>query len=229
MRMKQCSMWLAIYLLGFGCHSTCYETNRNGLNRNVREHKVCALVSQVGFRDYKAVLKTKVEERMNAIVNRLNGTKRDVPHPDLAGEREAYEKEVRGLLSHSDLHASAARPCHGSFKTDPQCRLKGVHGKDEALIRSMHSQINPVCVCVCVCEQVRQAKKAEVQAQKKAEKAAREAAEREKDSRSYKNIMQVREGLSYADFLLYPSFVHHVLQTMVACKPAGLISMQSLM
>lgn len=52
----------------------------------------------MGFRDYKAVLKTKVEERVNAIVNRLNGTKRDVPHPDLAGEREAYEKEVRCLL-----------------------------------------------------------------------------------------------------------------------------------
>ena len=42
------------------------------------------------------------------------------------------------------------------------------------------------------CSQVRQAKKAEVQAQKKAEKAAREAAEREKDMRSYKHIMQVR-------------------------------------
>lgn len=52
----------------------------------------------MGFRDYKAVLKTKVEERVNAIVNRLNGTKRDVPHPDLAGEREAYEKEVGCLL-----------------------------------------------------------------------------------------------------------------------------------
>ncbi|CAK0750401.1 hypothetical protein CVIRNUC_001988 [Coccomyxa viridis] len=52
-------------------------------------------VGQVGFRDYKAVLKTKVLERVNVIVNRLNGTKRDVPHPDLAGEKEAYEREVR--------------------------------------------------------------------------------------------------------------------------------------
>lgn len=40
---------------------------------------------------------------------------------------------------------------------------------------------------------MRQAKKAEVQAQKKAEKAAREAAEREKDLRSYKHIMQVTD------------------------------------
>ncbi len=63
-----------------------------------RKLNVCALASQVGFRDYKAVLKTKVEERVNAIVNRLNGTKRDVPHPDLPAEREAYEKEVRRML-----------------------------------------------------------------------------------------------------------------------------------
>lgn len=52
------------------------------------------VASQVGFKDFKAVLKTKVEERINAIVNRLNATKQDVPQPDLAGEREAYEKEV---------------------------------------------------------------------------------------------------------------------------------------
>ena len=44
-------------------------------------------------------------------------------------------------------------------------------------------------------EQARQAKKAETQAQKKAEKAAKEAAEREKDLRSYKHIMQVGVGL----------------------------------
>lgn len=53
----------------------------------------------MGFRDFKAVLKTKVEERVNAIVNRLNATKRDVPQPDLAGEREAYEEEVEKLLA----------------------------------------------------------------------------------------------------------------------------------
>ena len=44
---------------------------------------------------------------------------------------------------------------------------------------------------------MQQAKKAEVQAQKKAEKAAREAAEREKDSRSYKHVMQVRMSYSW--------------------------------
>ena len=44
-------------------------------------------------------------------------------------------------------------------------------------------------------KQVRQAKKAETQAQKKAEKVAKEAAEREKDLRSYKHIMQVGVGL----------------------------------
>jgi hypothetical protein len=45
-------------------------------------------------------LETKVEERVNAIVNRLNATKRDVPQPDLAGEKEAYEEEVEDLSGH---------------------------------------------------------------------------------------------------------------------------------
>jgi hypothetical protein len=64
------------------------------LNRTI-EANSCVCAWQVGFRDFKAVLKTKVEERVNAIVNRLNATKRDVPQPDLAGEREAYEEEVK--------------------------------------------------------------------------------------------------------------------------------------
>ena len=59
----------------------------------------CDLASQVGFRDYKAVMKTKVEERVNAIVNRLNATKKEVSQPDLAGEREAYEKQVKSNVS----------------------------------------------------------------------------------------------------------------------------------
>ena len=58
-------------------------------------------------------------------------------------------------------------------------------------------------------EQVRQAKKAEVQAQKKSEKAAREAAEREKDLRSYKHVMQVRKALPMR------CLVHPVLQTLM--------------
>lgn len=53
-----------------------------------------------------------------------------------------------------------------------------------------------------LCEQVRQAKKAEVQGQKRAEKAAREAAEREKDLRSYKHIMQVRKFTPEAVMLI---------------------------
>lgn len=122
MQMKLCSMCSDVILkLGFSYHLVHQE--RNGL-----ELDVCALVSQVGFRDYKAVLKTKVEERVNAIVNRLNGTKRDVPHPDLAGEREAYEKEVGGWLIRSDVYALAAQPCHSCCEADMQCRLKGALG-----------------------------------------------------------------------------------------------------
>lgn len=48
---------------------------------------------QVGFKDQKLIKKTKVDTRVNAIVNRLNATKRE-EYPDLAAEREAYDKEV---------------------------------------------------------------------------------------------------------------------------------------
>ena len=140
----------------------------------------CVLLSQVGFRDYKAVLKTKVLERVNAVVNRLNGTKRDVPHPDLAGEREAYEREVHHWQ----------QPQTSGHRCTPHL----LHSYDAA---DFHIPGASAQISVCAshrlgcCEQVRQVKKAETQAQKKAEKAAKEAAEREKDLRSYKHIMQV--------------------------------------
>ncbi len=57
---------------------------------------------QVGFKDIKLIKKTKVESRVNAIVNRLNATKRE-EYPDLAAEREAYEKEV-GWRSRISFH-----------------------------------------------------------------------------------------------------------------------------
>lgn len=50
----------------------------------------------MGFRDQKLILKTKVDKRINAVVNRLNSGKRE-EYPDLAAEREAYEKEVLPL------------------------------------------------------------------------------------------------------------------------------------
>jgi hypothetical protein len=64
------------------------------------------VLPQVGFRDMKLVQKTKVEKRINAIVNRLNSTKRE-EYPDLAAEREAYEKEVPGAKLPSALFACA--------------------------------------------------------------------------------------------------------------------------
>ena len=62
---------------------------------------VCAAAAalQVGFKDQKLIRKLKVEARLNAVVNRLNGTKREVAHPDLAAEREAYEKEACALCA----------------------------------------------------------------------------------------------------------------------------------
>lgn len=50
-------------------------------------------VHQVGFKDQKLIRRLKVETRLNAVVNRLNGTKRE-EYPDLAAEREAYDKEA---------------------------------------------------------------------------------------------------------------------------------------
>jgi hypothetical protein len=52
----------------------------------------------VGFRDQKLIRRLKVETRLNAIVNRLNATRREEAHPDLAAEREAYDKEACARL-----------------------------------------------------------------------------------------------------------------------------------
>ena len=54
---------------------------------------LCRVARQVGFRDQKLIRRLKVETRLNAVVNRLNATKRE-ENPDLAAEREAYEKEA---------------------------------------------------------------------------------------------------------------------------------------
>jgi len=46
---------------------------------------------QVGFHGHKAVHRTRVDKRDNAIVNRLNKTKAE-RFPDLAAEKESYER-----------------------------------------------------------------------------------------------------------------------------------------
>ena len=51
---------------------------------------------QVGFHSNKLVKKVKVEKRINDIVNRLNKTKQEL-FPDLAAERENYDKGVRAV------------------------------------------------------------------------------------------------------------------------------------
>lgn len=50
-------------------------------------------VGQVGFHKQKEVRKCTVEKKDNDILNRLNKTKRETT-PDLAAERQAYDKEV---------------------------------------------------------------------------------------------------------------------------------------
>jgi hypothetical protein len=51
-------------------------------------------VGQVGFRRTKQVKKVLVKTKINAIVNRLNKTKRE-EHPDLELQKIQYEKEQR--------------------------------------------------------------------------------------------------------------------------------------
>ena len=58
---------------------------------------------QVSFHDTKLVKKVKVASRSNDIVNRLNRTKKELS-PDLAGEREAYDREVRTRTTEPPKH-----------------------------------------------------------------------------------------------------------------------------
>lgn len=52
----------------------------------------------MGFREDKAVKKIKVAKRVNEIVNRLNRTKQE-RYPDLATERETWDKQARPLYA----------------------------------------------------------------------------------------------------------------------------------
>lgn len=61
---------------------------------NLRKTAAMA-VGQVGFHNEKAVKKTKVERRVNEIVNRLERTKKEL-YPDLEAEKEAWNREQRG-------------------------------------------------------------------------------------------------------------------------------------
>ncbi len=72
---------------------------------------------QVGFRDQKLILKANVEKRINAIVNRLNAVKRE-EYPDLAAEREAYEKEVC-IDMHSHVCACQCSTSHIRMCSQP--------------------------------------------------------------------------------------------------------------
>lgn len=53
------------------------------------------VIGQVGFHNEKLVKKAKVDTRKNDIINRLNKTRQEVAEPDLEGEYEAYQTEVR--------------------------------------------------------------------------------------------------------------------------------------
>lgn len=52
-------------------------------------------IGTVGFVDENEVKKVRIERRINDIVNRLKKTEREL-YPDLAAERDAYDKEQQG-------------------------------------------------------------------------------------------------------------------------------------
>lgn len=64
-------------------------------------------VGQVGFYDAKLVLRVPVAKRLNDVVNRLNKTKVD-SQPDLAKEREAWDKEQRSASKAAAILAAQA-------------------------------------------------------------------------------------------------------------------------
>lgn len=67
---------------------------------------ICAVVFQVGFHSNKLVTKVKVEKRVNEIINRLNRTRQEL-YPDLAAERENYDRGIR-VARKSELQVCAA-------------------------------------------------------------------------------------------------------------------------
>ena len=66
--------------------------------------------AQVGFRDQKQVRKIVAVKRVNDVVNRLNRSKREA-FPDLAAERDMYEKEVRSRAPVDKCAVRRGRSC----------------------------------------------------------------------------------------------------------------------
>jgi len=62
-------------------------------------------VGQVGFHSNKLVTKVRVEKRVNDIINRLNRTKQEL-YPDLAAERENYDRGIR-IARKSELQTAS--------------------------------------------------------------------------------------------------------------------------
>ena len=88
--------------------------------------------AQVGFKDQKQVQKFPAVKRVNDVVNRLNRSRRE-SFPDLAAEREMYEKEVSSG-AYADYRAGPERQglCSGSLAC---CLMSGCL---------------PCCLCECV-------------------------------------------------------------------------------
>jgi hypothetical protein len=70
----------------------------------------------VGFRDERALKKIKIDRRNNDIVNRLKKTEQEA-YPDLAAERDAYDKEQQGRARAA---AAALRASEKAAKEEAQ-------------------------------------------------------------------------------------------------------------
>ena len=141
----------------------------------------------MAFHDLKNVQKITVQKRSNEIVNRLNRTKTEL-YPDLAAEREAYNREACTMPQLSNLtmpglliELTSALVQLSYCMADDQLQIQPVGSCDR--VEKHANQSSRI-------SQVRQGRKAETQARKKAEKAAHDEAKREAELRSYKHIMQ---------------------------------------
>ena len=94
---------------------------------------------QVGFHSNKLVTKVKVEKRINEVINRLNRTKQEL-YPDLAAERETYDRGVR-LTRKSELQVS----------TEPSAAVAACILLRVVALTASTTRLTPLLCLVCAC------------------------------------------------------------------------------
>ena len=155
-------------------------------------------VGQVGFHDQKAVKKVSVLKRVNDVVNRLNKTRRE-EYPDLAAEREAWDREQRSRgKAEAQVGRREAAPLGAGWDRRGQeavhCRGLAVCarlvwvGPDARRSRASLLTAAPPAGCPLP-----------LQAQRLVDKEARDEGKRAADMRSYKGVMDEEHMTSAAE------------------------------